>query len=577
MVNKKYLLLAGICTVMAASPVFAQESESGAAKWSSRDMTYRGENYDVLDSSYVPASRMEQHRKYLNHQYAFPAKPRNMWEVGVGGGLLNIIGDVPTLWLWQGGGYGFHAHIRKAWGHVLSTRLQYNYGIAKGLDYQFASPVYVSSEPTWNGLNNGLDYTSMTDPATGAPGGRNVVRNYRTEMHQLNFDLMASINNIRFYKARTSMSVYGYVGLGARAYKYRVNAMNDEAFGYTESAAYDFETASNKIEGTYENRKDFRKALQDNMDGTYETGDTTFDGPRIFDDKRLSFAPSVGIGAQFRLSKRVNLQVEDRYTVGAGDDLLDGHRWSGLALTPGWDGVNYFSLGLNFNLGNKRKSVEPLYWLNPLDHAYNELSYPRHMMLPDPVLPDADGDGITDQFDKCPGTPSGVAVDSHGCPMDTDGDGVPDDRDKQLITPTECQPVDADGVGKCPCPDGCGQAAPCSNIGAGSVSFDNNSSKIRPAAQSQLSTLAAQMQANPTCKVVIIGSGNGSKIQQQRSWDRVNAIIEYMSEKNGIDRNRFIFQYGQAGDANSVMYRSAMQGEEGPANVAPPFPNLRRD
>ena len=85
------------------------------------------------------------------------------------------------------------------------------------------------------------------------------------------------------------------------------------------------------------------------------------------------------------------------------------------------------------------------------------------------------------------------------------------------------------------------------------------------------------MQANPTCKVVIIGNGNGSKLQQQRSWDRVNAVIEYMSEKHGIDRNRFVFQYGQPGDANSVMYRSAMQGEEGPANVAPPFPNLRRD
>ncbi|MCB9045547.1 MAG: hypothetical protein H6550_05350 [Chitinophagales bacterium] len=85
------------------------------------------------------------------------------------------------------------------------------------------------------------------------------------------------------------------------------------------------------------------------------------------------------------------------------------------------------------------------------------------------------------------------------------------------------------------------------------------------------------MMANPTCKVVIIGAGNASKIQQQRSWDRVNAIIEYMSEKHGIDRNRFIFQYGQAGDPTSVMYRSALPGEEGPANVAPPFPNLRRN
>jgi hypothetical protein len=161
--------------------------------------------------------------------------------------------------------------------------------------------------------------------------------------------------------------------------------------------------------------------------------------------------------------------------------------------------------------------------------------------------------------------------------MDTDGDGVPDFRDKQLITPTECQPVDADGVGKCPCPEGCGSVtSACGNIGAGSIVFTANSAHITSAMQAQMATLAAQMQANPTCKVVITGAGNGSKVQQQRSWDRVNAVIEYMSEKNGISRDRFIFQYGQAGDANTVMYRSAMAGEEGPGNVAPPFPNLRK-
>jgi hypothetical protein len=44
---------------------------------------------------------------------------------------------------------------------------------------------------------------------------------------------------------------------------------------------------------------------------------------------------------------------------------------------------------------------------------------------------------------------------THGVSLDTDGDGVPDCRDKELITPTYCQPVDADGVGKCPCPEGC--------------------------------------------------------------------------------------------------------------------------
>lgn len=71
------------------------------------------------------------------------------------------------------------------------------------------------------------------------------------------------------------------------------------------------------------------------------------------------------------------------------------------------------------------------------------------------VLPDTDNDGVTDQFDKEVTTP-GCPVDSRGVSRDTDGDGVPDCRDKELVTPTVCQPVDADGVGKCPCPEDCG-------------------------------------------------------------------------------------------------------------------------
>jgi hypothetical protein len=577
MVYKKYLLLVGLSFLMATEPVFAQ-SDVQTAKWSGRDMTYRGQSYDVLDTNYVPGFRMKQHRKFLNHQYAFPARPRNMWEVGAGLGLFNISGDVPSLMAWNtkgGGGMGYHLHVRKAWGYVFSTRLQYIYGVAKGLQWQ------ESRNFRWNPAFK--DYYMPAIIEQYNVGSEPVFYNYRHEAHQLSLDLMASLNNIKFHKARTGISVYTFLGLSAYAYNVRVDALG------AGNVKYDFHAITGMTNSTtqiIENRKDIRKKLQAGMDGTYETEAETERGnrrPRIFDNKTLQFAPSFGLGMQIRLSTHINLSIEDRVSLPWDDDLLDGQRWSEQVFgspvqTNQNDGVNYLSLGINFNLGNKRRSIEPLYWINPLDHAFNELTYPRHMLLPDPMLADSDGDGITDQFDKCPGTPAGVAVDSHGCPLDTDGDGVPDDRDKQLITPTECQPVDADGVGKCPCPEGCGTVvSSCGNIGAGSVNFDNNASKIRPSAQAQLATLAAQMQANPTCKVVIIGAGNASKIQQQRSWDRVNGIIEYMSEKHGIDRNRFIFQYGQAGDANGVMYRSAMPGEEGPANVAPPFPNLRRD
>lgn len=571
MVDKKYLLLAGLCTALAVQPTFAQESsQSTSAKWSNRDMTYRGNSYDVLDSNYVPRQRMAQHRKFLNHQYAFPAKPRNMWEIGVKGGMYNVSGDVPSLLLWQKGGYGLGVHIRKAWGYTFSTRLEYTYGIAKGLSWQ--QDVNYRYNPAYMA---GGQYQPAVAPGSPANG---VFHAYRSESHALNLDLMASLANIRFHKANSGVSFYVFAGLGAYAYKTYINAY-DANF-----QKYDFATIVGNTPQTAENRSSIRKKLQAAMDKTYETNAETYTTNRrsAFGNKTLEFEYSFGAGAQFKISKHFNIAIEDRVLTPWSDDLLDGQRWA--AQVPGSpvlssknDGANFLSVGLNFNLGNARKNVEPLYWLNPLDHIYNELSYPRHMILPEPVLADADGDGITDQFDKCPGTPAGVAVDSHGCPMDTDGDGVPDDRDKQLITPTECQPVDADGVGKCPCPEGCGTAAPaCGSIGAGSISFDRNSSKIRPASQAQLATLAAQMQANPTCKVVVIGAGNASKMEQQRSWDRVNAIVEYMSEKQGIDRNRFIFQYGQAGDAASVMYRSAMPGEEGPANVPPPFPNLKK-
>lgn len=50
----------------------------------------------------------------------------------------------------------------------------------------------------------------------------------------------------------------------------------------------------------------------------------------------------------------------------------------------------------------------------------------------------------------------------------------------------------------------------------------------------ELSRLASAMRSNPTCKIVIMGNGNASKIDQQRSWDRVNAVINYLVDKQGI-------------------------------------------
>jgi OmpA-OmpF porin, OOP family len=562
MVNKKYLLLAGLCSLLAVQPARAQESETATASWGSRDMTYRGEGYDVLDSSYYPKGRLDQYRRYMNHQTPFPPKPSNQWEIGLNVGLSNVLGDVTSRSVFTAkkatDALGFGLTVRKALGYFMSVRLQWVHARATGLEYR----THNANERPWsNNLN--------------AANTNGIYQNYRTKLDEVTLQLVGAINNIRFHKAKNTMSLYGLLGGGFMTYDPMVNALNEK----TGNTPYDFTGIAGYTAGgvTWDNRKPTYEQLENLMDDSYESspGKESHQGTA---NHNVIPVLTTGLGLQFRLSSLLTLQLEDKITF-TFRDMLDGSQLQNNgSITSDKDLWNYASLGLNFNIGNKRKNVAPLWWVNPLDHAYSELSDPRHMRLPEPILPDSDGDGVADQFDKCPGTPAGVAVDTHGCPMDTDGDGVPDYKDKQLITPTECQPVDADGVGKCPCPDGCGgSGVACGNIGAGSLNFTGSGSRITPGMQSQLSNLAAQMQANPTCKVVIIGAGNSSKAQQQRSWDRVNAVIEYMSEKHGIDRNRFIFQYGAPGDENGVMYRSANAGEEGPANVAPPFPNLRRE
>jgi hypothetical protein len=560
MVNKKYLLLAGVCSALALQPAFAQESNQKAS-WSGRDMTYRGQSYDALDTAYIPASRMEQQQQYLNHQYAFPSKPRNMWEFGVSLGLYNVSGDVtsktPFTAVKPLDAMGFSAWLRKAIGYSVSWRVQYVYGKASGFDYRSRQPI----EQPWAGI------------PTYQNNGRGIYSNYVTSTHELSLQLVGNINNIKFNRAKNSLSLYGFLGGGLMMWNTQVSVAK------TDGSYYDFASAPQAAD--YKDRKDFNDWYKSQLkDGEYVSRGRESWWAVGDDAKGNQISPVLtgGLGVQFKLGERVSLQLEDKLSYIASD-MTDGvqlYPTAGAGMTSDKDFFNYVSVGLGFNLGNKARRVLPLWWVNPMDHIYNELADPRHMNLPDPILPDSDGDGITDQFDKCPDTPSGIAVDAHGCPLDTDGDGVPDYKDKQLITPTECQPVDADGVGKCPDPECCkNMTGGACNIMAGSICFSSNSARLSNDAQNQLSTLAAQMKASPTCKVVVMGNAGNSKLQQQRSWDRVNSVIEYLSETQQISRDQFIFQYqGGTGDVNCIMYRSALPGEEGPSNVAPPHPQL---
>jgi outer membrane protein OmpA-like peptidoglycan-associated protein len=545
MASKKYkLLLAGLFMVLTTGS-FAQT----------------GSGYDVFDSTVITSKGMPQQNEFWNNSYNFPSKPRNMWEIGVSAGVPTISSDVsakfPTL--------GFSAHVRKAFGYVFSMRAQYLNGTAKGQNW-LASQNYAKNTAWASTYNAPLripgspDRTGGTLDNSGARPSEWVYYNYKTNIQDLSVQGIVTLNNVRFHKQKTGFVVYGGAGVGATAYQVKVNAGDDQG-----SYATRFAQVYNSQVGNYDNRKDVLKALKDVMDDSYETkAENQGDRRPKLGKNTLKPSGTVLFGVAFKLGKRINLALEDRHTF-VKDDLLDGQRWQeqtigDASLTRDYDSYNYLSLGLNFNLG--AKSVEPLWWLNPLDYAYSELNNPKHMKLPKPVFDDADGDGVVDQLDREPNTPAGCPVNTHGVSLDTDGDGVPDCKDKQLITPTECQPVDADGVGKCPEPE-C-----CKNMVAGggtavcpadypSVSFKGNAASLNSDAKAMLSTVAAKLKANPNCTITINGYPEASKASQAVCQKRLDAIKMYLVETEGISADRISTNCEVGGgDKNTVDVKS---------------------
>jgi OmpA-OmpF porin, OOP family len=115
----------------------------------------------------------------------------------------------------------------------------------------------------------------------------------------------------------------------------------------------------------------------------------------------------------------------------------------------------------------------------------------------------------------------------------------------------------------------------CRNVKAMTLNFAGGSVKLSALHMNILTTLAKQMRSSPNCKVVVSGLGQSSKMDLQRGWDRANAVINYLVEKQAIDRDRFIFLYGTEGPS-AVSFRPASDNEGGPSDPPAPFPHLHR-
>ena len=142
--------------------------------------------------------------------------------------------------------------------------------------------------------------------------------------------------------------------------------------------------------------------------------------------------------------------------------------------------------------------------------------------------PDSDNDGVADRLDRCPGTIAGTEVDSHGCELDGDGDGVVDRLDNCPNTIKDT-PVDNSG---------CALAA---TIKLEGVNFELDSAKLTADSTAILDDAVQILKRHAGLKVEIAGHTDNQGAYDYNmglSARRANAVARALSSQHGIDSGR---------------------------------------
>ncbi|MFH1156867.1 MAG: OmpA family protein [Pseudomonadota bacterium] len=134
---------------------------------------------------------------------------------------------------------------------------------------------------------------------------------------------------------------------------------------------------------------------------------------------------------------------------------------------------------------------------------------------------DTDNDGVTDDRDKCPGTPAGTAVDAYGCPLVTEK--------KTSMTDMKPAPVPA------------GATLNAQGVWViDAVLFDFDKSVIKPEHFGSLDTVADILKANPGLSAKLHGHTDnvGTQVYNDAlSLRRAQSVKNYLVGR-GIDGNR---------------------------------------
>ncbi len=224
----------------------------------------------------------------------------------------------------------------------------------------------------------------------------------------------------------------------------------------------------------------------------------------------------VGGSVKFKLSDALALNVG--YTM----NFIDGHNFSGFSTNIYKDHYSYGYAGLEYTFGTKSKPN--MDWVNPVAMMYDEL-YDAALRQEVEALKgrvgnvetavndlkkDSDGDGVADQFDKCPNTPAGTVVDGSGCPI--------------VFPKPDTVKMGGTGVA----------TAAYSNI-----QFEFDSSVLKTSSYPVLDATSADLRANhSTITLAGYASSEGTAAHNMRlSRDRANSVKTYLVN-SGVDSKR---------------------------------------
>jgi len=233
------------------------------------------------------------------------------------------------------------------------------------------------------------------------------------------------------------------------------------------------------------------------------------------------FAP-VGAGVKFKLSDALALNLG--YTI----SFVQGYNFAGKNTYPTFSHYSYTYGGLEYTFGPKTK--QNLEWVNPVAQMYDEL-YDAALRAEVEALKgrvtnvetavndlkkDSDGDGVADQFDKCPGTAAGSVVDGSGC---------------VIVFPKTADTTTAAPVG----------------VAYSNIQFEFDSSVLRTSSYPVLDATSADLRASGKgVEVDGFASSEGTAAHNlSLSKDRANSVKTYLVN-SGVDAKKVkIKGYGE--------------------------------